>query len=43
MTIAENLRVPLFFAGRQGGGDDAIDEALVFVASQLAVTRCLMT
>jgi branched-chain amino acid transport system ATP-binding protein len=31
LTVAENLRVPLFFAGRQGGGDDAIDEALAFV------------
>jgi branched-chain amino acid transport system ATP-binding protein len=31
LTVAENLRVPLFFAGRQGGGDHAIDEALAFV------------
>jgi branched-chain amino acid transport system ATP-binding protein len=40
MTIAENLRVPLFFAARQGGGDEAIDEALAFVG--LAARRDAM-
>jgi branched-chain amino acid transport system ATP-binding protein len=40
MTIAENLRVPLFFAARQGGRDEAIDEALAFVG--LAARRDAM-
>ena len=40
MTIAENLRVPLFFAARQGGGNEAIDEALTFVG--LAARRDAM-
>ena len=31
LTVAENLRVPLFFAARQEGDEDAIDEALEFV------------
>ena len=31
LTVVENLRVPLFFAGRQGREEDAIDEALEFV------------
>ena len=40
LTVAENLRVPLFFAGRQAQEDDAIDEALDFVG--LAARRNAM-